>query len=355
MNPILTGSLYWALTDGPMKVRVPLLVGLSKIVSEETVERLIKVLKWLTIINLLRKASVFFSELGQNNWRWQSEKHRYNWPKEIAVVTGAAGGFGKLLCKGLADKGVTVIAVDVAEKMPANLRNRQKIKYFRCDITDPEAVAEMADRVRAEYGDPSILINNAGIAFTHTILNAKPASLQKIFNVNVISHYYLLQQFLPAMIANKKGHIVSVSSMAAYITPVALSPYSATKAGVLCLHEGLGTELRTVYQAPEVKLTIVHPTFAETPMVGEQASQLKQARMQILKPEVVTDAILKQIFSGRGRQIVLAPPANWISSIKGWPGWLSQFLVQLPERRMADPSLLPAGLATSEIARGVQT
>lgn len=134
-----------------------------------------------------------------------------------------------------------------------------------------------------------------------------------------------------------------------------MSSYCATKAGVLSLHEGLGTELRTVYQAPEVKLTVVHPTFAETPMVGEQAAQLKQARMHVLKPETVTDAILKQIFSGRGRQLVIAPPAPWISSIKGWPGWLSQFLVQLPERRMQDPSVLPAGLVTGEESHGTRT
>lgn len=229
LNPLLTGPLYWALTDGPMHVRVPLLIGLAKLVSEETVERLIKALKWLTIIGVLRKASVFFSELGQNNWRWQSEKHRYEWPKEVAVVTGAAGGFGQLLCQGLIKKGVKVIAIDVAEKMPPKLRSHPKIKYFRCDITNPEAVAELGERVRAEHGNPSILINNAGIAFTHTILNAKPASLQKIFNVNIISHYYMLQQFLPAMIANKKGHVVSVSSMAAYISKLHRSqPFAET-------------------------------------------------------------------------------------------------------------------------------
>lgn len=93
LNPLFTGPLYYALTDAPMHVRVPLLVGLSKILSEETIERIIAGLKWLTVLGLLRKTSTFLSELGQNNWRLRSEKHRYNWPNEIAVVTGAAGGF----------------------------------------------------------------------------------------------------------------------------------------------------------------------------------------------------------------------------------------------------------------------
>ncbi|QIW97787.1 hypothetical protein AMS68_003305 [Peltaster fructicola] len=354
LNPLFTGPLYYALTEAPMHVRVPLLVGLSKILSEETIERIITGLKWLTVLGLLRKTSSFLSELGQNNWRLRSEKHRYNWPSEIAVVTGAAGGFGKLLCAGLAKKGVKVIAVDVAAQMPPEVRNLRKINYYQVDITDPEAVKALGERVRAEHGNPSILINNAGIAYTHTVLAAKPESLEKIFKVNIISHYYLLQAFLPAMVEQKKGHIVSVSSMAAYITPVALSPYCATKAGVLSLHEGLGTELRTVYKAPEVKLTIVHPTFAETAMVGANAQNLKKARMRVLKPEEVTDAILKQIFAGRGRHIVLSPPANWISTIKGWPGWLSQSLLQLPERRM-DTSAMPAGFATTEIAQGKRT
>lgn len=263
-----------------------------------------------------------------------------------------SGGFGKLLCKGLTKKGVKVIAIDVADKMPPDVRNNRKIFYYKTDITDPEAVKALGEDVRAKHGNPSILINNAGIAYTHTILNAQPESLEKIFKVNVISHYYLLQQFLPAMIEQKKGHIVSVSSMAAYITPVGLSPYCATKAGVLSLHEGLGTELRTVYNAPEVKLTIVHPTFADTPMVGENAKDLKKARLALLKPEQVTDAILKQIFAGRGKHIVLSPPANWISSIKGWPSWASQSLLQLPERALKNPNNLPSGLATTETAQG---
>lgn len=261
------------------------------------------------------------------------------------------GGFGKLLCKGLTKKGVKVIAVDVAKQMPPDVRNNRKIFYYQVDITDPEAVKAFGEDVRAKHGNPSVLINNAGIAFTHTVLNAKSESLEKIFKVNIISHYYLLQQFLPAMIEQKKGHIVSVSSMAAYVTPVGISPYCATKAGVLSLHEGLGTELRTVYKAPEVKLTIVHPTFADTAMVGENVETLKKGRLRVLKPEEVTDAILKQVFAGRGRQIILSPPANWISSIKGWPGWLSQALLQLPERQL-DPKNLPAGMATEEKAQG---
>lgn len=350
-NPAFTGSLLFALTQAPVRLRLPILASLNKILSEEAIERIITGLKWLVTLGVLQKASAYMSELGQNNFRFRSEAHRYNWPQEIAVVTGAAGGFGRLMSQRLARKGVKVIAVDLADQLPADIRNNRKIVYYRCDITDPDAVKALGESVRAEHGNPSILINNAGIAFTHDVLSARPESLRKIFDVNIICHYYLLQAFLPAMIEQKKGHVVSISSMAAYVTPAGLSPYCATKAGVLSLHEGLGTELRTIHGAPEIKLTCVHPTFAATPMVGANADMLRKAGMRVLAPETVANAVVDQVFSGRARQIILNPPANWLSSIKGWPGWLSQGLLMLPERKV-DPTKLPHGLGKSEIPAG---
>lgn len=63
------------------------------------------------------------------------------------------------------------------------------IKYFVCDVTDPEAVYEVAEDVKKTLGAPTILINNAGILSSHTILNTPDAFLRKIFDVNVLSNW----------------------------------------------------------------------------------------------------------------------------------------------------------------------
>jgi len=79
------------------------------------------------------------------------------------------------------------------------------ISYFSCDISNPKSVKEAAAAVKSFLGPPSILINNAGIAFAHSLLDTTPTHLRKLFDVNVISHWFTIQAFLPYMIATHKG------------------------------------------------------------------------------------------------------------------------------------------------------
>jgi hypothetical protein len=118
INPVLTGALLLALTVGPDQVREPLLQQLRQHISGENIARLITGLKVVVGYGALTRASLWFSEVAQNNFRLSSEKHRYDWPKEIAVVTGACGGVGTLISKGLAKKGIKVICLDIRDEFP---------------------------------------------------------------------------------------------------------------------------------------------------------------------------------------------------------------------------------------------
>ncbi|KAK1087762.1 hypothetical protein LTR33_000883 [Friedmanniomyces endolithicus] len=216
LNPLLTAPLWLALTAP--QTRDQLLQYLGQYLSHTTLERATTTLKWLSILGLTRLANRLLNDLAENNFRLSSERHRYDWPREIALVTGGTGGFGSLICKALAAKGITVICVDIPSELTADLKRHPNIHYFRCDITDHAAVQRLASNVRENNGNPSILINNAGVAFDHHIMTATPDQLRRIFDVNIISHYYLLQAFLPAMIVDKKGHVVSLASMASFIS-----------------------------------------------------------------------------------------------------------------------------------------
>ena len=115
------------------------------------------------------------------------------------------------------------------------------------------------------------------VAYEHTVLDATEKALNNLYNVNIISHYWTLQAFLPNMIKNKKGHIVATASMASFISPPGLIPYCNTKAAVLSLHDGLQQELRVMYKTPEIKFSIVHPTYAATPMIQPFREELTRA------------------------------------------------------------------------------
>lgn len=77
----------------------------------------------------------------------------------------------------------------------------------------------------------------------------------KVFEVNLFAPVYLVKQFLPAMVKRNHGHVVNVSSMAAFATQACNVPYACSKNGLLSFHEGIVQECRFVYNAPLVRAT----------------------------------------------------------------------------------------------------
>jgi all-trans-retinol dehydrogenase (NAD+) len=196
------------------------------------------------------------------------------------------------------------------------------VKYFECDITDPEAVYAVAEQVKATLGAPSILINNAGILSSHTILNTPDKYLRKIFDVNVLSNWYTTKTFLPAMIAANKGHIVTVASSASYISVAGLADYTASKAAILSFHEGLSQELRQHYNAPNVLTTSIHPGWIRTPLLKPVIAELEARGSPVMEPEDVADRIVDRVLACKGGQVFLPEEVRWISLLRGAPNWV---------------------------------
>ena len=280
-SPAITGALLYALTKAPPKYRELLLQKLSGYLSPKSIARVITTLKWLFALGLARNLHVFLSDIAQNNFSIRSQRHRYVWQKEIAVVTGAASGFGALTSKGLAAKGINVIAIDIKNDLPDDMKGNEKIHYHKCDITSRQKVLDLAKQIEREHGEVSILVNNAGVCYQHSILDASEKALNNLFEVNILSHYYTLQAFLPNMIKNKKGHVLATASMASFMSPPGLIPYCNTKAAVLSLHDGLQQEMRVMYNAPEIKFSVVHPTYAATQMTQPFRDELSAAKVSV--------------------------------------------------------------------------
>ena len=147
-----------------------------------------------------------------------------------------------------------------------------------------------------------------------------------MFDINLVSHFSLLQAFLPDMIAKRKGHIVTTASMASFATCAGLVDYCASKAGALALHEGLTQELKHRYNAPEIKTSVVHPTYVRTKLITTYESSLQNSRALVITPESVANSVVKQIFSGRSGQIFAPSWMSVASGARGWPKWLQELL-----------------------------
>jgi all-trans-retinol dehydrogenase (NAD+) len=200
------------------------------------------------------------------------------------------------------------------------------IHYFSCDLTSSGAVKQAASAVRSFLGPPTILVNNAGIVFVHTILETTPAQLRKLFEVNLISQFYTIQAFLPDMIERKKGHIVTLASMASFVGTAGFVDYSASKVGVLALHEGLIQELKHRYDVPEIKTSIVHPYYVDTKLASPFMTSLKKQKHPIINPEIVANATVQQILTGQSGQICLPKWMGIASLARGFPWWIQEIV-----------------------------
>lgn len=255
LNPAVTASLLYILTKGPDTLRARLTNRFALLRDPTRHATIIRALKWLLTLGLLKSVNKTLNHLALNNYRLKSSSAQWQWDKEIAVVTGGCSGIGSLIVKRLINKGVTVAILDV-QQLPPDLQGctiptwsaregaqltfctDAHIRFYACDITDPDAVSSTAAKIRKELGSPSILINNAGILSAHTILATSHEYLRKIFDVNVLSNWTTVKAFLPDMIAQNKGHIVTVASAASYVSVAGMADYCATKGAVLAFHEG---------------------------------------------------------------------------------------------------------------------
>lgn len=204
------------------------------------------------------------------------------------------------------------------------------VHFYQCNITDSASVHECAEAVKRDLGVVTILCNNAGIGSTYSVTTVPDAYLEKIFHINLISHWYTVREFLPGMINAKKGHVVTTASMASYTAVAGMVDYCCTKAGAMAFHEGLTQELKHRYNAPFIRTTCVHPYWVKTALIknwNEKSLTSKSMGQSLLTPEYVGGKIASAILSGRssvfqipdkgieGLMMGLAPLA------RGWPAW----------------------------------
>ena len=220
---------------------------------------LITLFKTLFSIGLVHKISSTLSSVALNNWRWTSDRGRWDWPNEIAVVTGGCSGIGEEIVRSLARNGIKVVVLDVQDQ-PERLKKGKQwpdraswsgshfpvlrhvptdiALYVRCDVTDPESVQSAAASIKKQLGSsPSILVNNAGIGHDFPMFDPPMQRVKKLIDVNLTSHWITCAAFCPDMVANNKGHIVELASMSSFVSVGRFSDYSATKAAIVSFSE----------------------------------------------------------------------------------------------------------------------
>ena len=168
---------------------------------------------------------------------------------KTALVTGSSRGIGKAIALALAEAGADVAvnysaheqeAQDVCSKIKALGRRCMAV---RADVSQAADVSRLSETVRRELGSVTILVNNAGIARTHTLNDITEQDWDALMNVNLKAAFLVTQAVVSSMRTARWGRIINISSAAAQMGGVVGPHYAASKAGLIGLTHYYASQL----------------------------------------------------------------------------------------------------------------
>uniref|UniRef100_A0A1B0FKD8 Hydroxysteroid 17-beta dehydrogenase 11 n=1 Tax=Glossina morsitans morsitans TaxID=37546 RepID=A0A1B0FKD8_GLOMM len=196
----------------------------------------------------------------------------FGWPEkslstDIALITGGGNGLGRLLALRLCKMGAKVVIWDINKAgINKTVQMLEELggycKGYVVDISKREEVYKAAEEVKQDVGDINLLINNAGVVSGFNLLDTPDHLIERSFNVNVMAHFWTTKAFLPKMIENENGHIVTIASMAGHVGINKLVDYSASKFAAVGFDEALRLELE-VLGHNNIKTTCICPFFIQ--------------------------------------------------------------------------------------------
>ena len=252
------------------------------------------------------------------------------------LLTGGSDGIGQRIAMRLALRGVKVAVLDI---QPLKYRAHPNIKFFKCNVTSPDEIAEVAAQVRAKMGEPTVLVNNAGILRGKTVLAASEADIRLTFEVNSLAHYWLTREFLPNMIENNHGMIVTVASQAAYVNTPTMVDYGASKSAALAFHEALASEIKMRYNAPAIRSVVITQGFARTHLTDVLAPEDSWLN-PYLHPETVAELLVNQILKGESGYIMVPESTGvMVGNMRSLPFWMQHGLRCSLNRLMKQPTV----------------
>jgi len=221
---------------------------------------------------------------------------------QVVLVTGGGGGLGRLLCERFAKLGCKVVVWDINQKAVEDTVSLVKAQGgeaypYICDITNREEVYKTAEDVKRKVGKVNILINNAGFVSGKPFFETPDSQIQKTFDVNIVSHFWTTKAFLPGMMDDGRGHVVTIASMAGFVGVTKLIDYCASKFACVGFDEALRLELETMGY-DKIHLTAVCPYFISgTPMFDG----VKTRFVPLVEVTEVADKVVNGVLTNQKR------------------------------------------------------
>lgn len=183
---------------------------------------------------------------------------------KVAVITGAANGLGQAFAKRLAEDGVHVACVDIADASSTaksvEVAGRKAIA-IKCDVSSEDSVKAMAAKVHEAFGRADIVINTAGIFPQTDLATLTFADWKRILGVNLDGTFLVSMAFIPGMKQRGWGRIISMSSSTLGSVVTGFVPYVSSKAGIVGFTRAMATELGPF----GITVNAIQPGLTRTP------------------------------------------------------------------------------------------
>ncbi len=188
---------------------------------------------------------------------------------KVALITGGAQGIGRVTCLRFVRQGAKVVACDLDEGGLASLA--QEVKELDCpgslevhtlDVTDPEGIDRLVEKVSEAHDRIDILVNNAGITRDGLLLSMDDEQFDKVLKTNLYSVFWLTRAVCKLMVRQRYGRIVNIASVAGVMGNPGQTNYAASKAGIIGFTKSVAKELGK----RKITCNAVAPGFIATAM-----------------------------------------------------------------------------------------
>ncbi|KAL9970364.1 hypothetical protein ACROYT_G022723 [Oculina patagonica] len=266
----------------------------------------------LAYITLRVLLHVFMSAL-----RWILPSQRKSLKKDIALVTGAASGIGRLIALRLAAKGCKVVIWDInsdgLDVVAKEIEAAGGVAHpYKCNLRDRNEINKTAKEVKEEVGEVTLLVNNAGIVTGKKLLDISAEEILATFDVNSLSHFWTIKEFLPSMMQHNHGHIVSIDSICGYVGVAGLVDYCSSKFAAAGLMASLRQELASQGKTG-IQLTTVCPSLITTGMFdGVKLRFPNLLGFSALTPEYAASKIVDAI--EKNQTVLMMPRGAYLAA-----------------------------------------
>ena len=202
---------------------------------------------------------------------------------QVAIVTGAGRGIGQAIATRLASEGARVAIVSRTESNSQKAADAINAQFpdaakpialpYAVDVANRETVSEIAQKILADFGRVDILVNNAGLTRDGLAMRMSEEDWDVVLDTNLKGAFNFIQGVMRAMIKQRSGRIINISSVAGLMGNAGQANYAASKAGLLGLTKSLARELAS----RNITVNAVAPGFIATDMTDVLPDAVKNA------------------------------------------------------------------------------